>query len=649
LSYDHNNPQLAIDQSTFSHMLESGAVDVCLDYLRRAAIAGPEAAYLACRLSEQLYHSGRGNDAIECGRLAFAATANDNDVTHFCAWLFSNCGCHAEAAAAYERLIERRPDWIEGYRHASSAFAAIGATERAISLATKASDLSPNIFDFAFHVGCMLLNAERIEEAAFYLARAAAIEPYNPHALRALSAADYALDRTGEALSLALQAVALAPQDNGLAAHAAELLLRDGRVDDALVLLDEATKCDPTDPTLWRLSSAAQNQRDAIEPALAAIERALLVAPDNLEYHLHHSHLLSRRGDFTAAREASDRAIALDPASQAARRAQLNLLLADGQLSEATVVGGELLCAFPEDEASVEAVLRVLNHRLDTIDADYVVVADRRRRLKQPAALVSGFISRLKSQARVIHALIIRETRTRFGDSRLGYGWALIEPILHITLLSVVFSLLMRGTPPIGTRFFVFYYTGLIPYHVFVHISTSMMYGVTSNGSLLQLPPVKPFDVILARGCLEFMTDLVVAVLLLAGFAAIGIPALPDNVASVAMALIVTALLGCGVGFVNAVLQTLVHSWDKLWNNATRLLYFLSGIFYVPGMMPDWARDILAWNPLLHAIDWFREGFFASYQPHWLDRGYLLVAATLAILAGLALERGWRRWLVEPA
>jgi capsular polysaccharide transport system permease protein len=40
---------------------------------------------------------------------------------------------------------------------------------------------------------------------------------------------------------------------------------------------------------------------------------------------------------------------------------------------------------------------------------------------------------------RVIHALIIRETRTRFGDSRLGYGWALIEPVLHIALLWVIF------------------------------------------------------------------------------------------------------------------------------------------------------------------------------------------------------------------
>jgi capsular polysaccharide transport system permease protein len=124
---------------------------------------------------------------------------------------------------------------------------------------------------------------------------------------------------------------------------------------------------------------------------------------------------------------------------------------------------------------------------------------------------------------------------------------------------------------------------------------------------------------------------------------------MPDNLWGVATALIVTALLGCGVGFVNAVLQTLFRSWDKLWNNATRLLYFFSGIFYVPGMMPDWARDILAWNPLLHAIDWFRAGFFGAYQPHWLDRRYLLVCAILALLAGLSLERGLRRRLSEPA
>lgn len=579
MSFDHNFPQLAIDTKTFSLALERGALDDCLQYLRDQDAAGPEIAYLACQAGEKLFHLGRGSEAVECGRAAFAAAANDNDVVHFCAWLFSNCGCHAEAASAYERLLERRPEWIEGYRHASGAFAAIGDTDRAIALATKASDYAPANFDFAHHAGCLLLDNERLEDAALYLARAVAIEPSHPQALRALSAANQALSRPDEALSLALRAAALAAGDNGLAIHAAELLLRGGRTDDAVWLLNAATERDPADAMLWRLLSTAEIERDALVPALAAIDRAVILAPDNAEYHLHRGHLLFRAGDFAGAAEAIERAADLEPTSSAAQRARLDLALAEGQLSAATAIGGELLSAFPADDASAEAVLRVLNRRLDTIDGDYVVLGDRRNRLPRPPRPAPSLFERLKTQARVVHALIIRETRTRFGDTRLGYGWALLEPILHIALLSAVFSLLMRGRPPIGAHFFVFYYTGLIPFHVFIHASTSMMHGVTSNGALLQLPPVKPFDVILARGLLEFATDLVVAVLLLAGFAAIDIPALPDDVGSVAIALLTTALLGCGVGFVNAMLQSLFRSWDKLWNNATRLLYFFSGIF----------------------------------------------------------------------
>ena len=241
MSIDHNHPQLAIDQRTFTDALGHGALDTCLDYLRRREIAGPEGARLACHLSEKLFHAGRAGEAVECGRFAFSGAANDNDVAHFCAWLFSNSGCYEEAAAAYERLIESRPDWSEGYRHASGAFAAIGEGERAVAFAMKASDLAPQNFDFAYHAGCLLLDAKRVEEASFYLARAAAIEPHNAQALRALSAAGHALDRPDEALALALQAAALAPEDSGLTIHAAELLLRAGRIDEAAALLDAAS------------------------------------------------------------------------------------------------------------------------------------------------------------------------------------------------------------------------------------------------------------------------------------------------------------------------------------------------------------------------------------------------------------------------
>jgi ABC-type polysaccharide/polyol phosphate export permease len=155
--------------------------------------------------------------------------------------------------------------------------------------------------------------------------------------------------------------------------------------------------------------------------------------------------------------------------------------------------------------------------------------------------------------------------------------------------------------------------------------------------------------VIVARGLLELVTDLLVAVILLAGFGAIGLATMPVDFAGLSASVAAIWCLGCGCGFINAVITGFCKSWDKIWAQLTRLLYFCSGIFYVPGMMPDWIRGILAWNPVMHAVDWFRSSFFAEYEPHWLDRTFLVVAAAVTLSAGLALERCSRRRLYEPS
>jgi capsular polysaccharide transport system permease protein len=500
-----------IDYESFSAALHAGAFDACLDYLRREEGGGPTEAPLNCRAAEALFHNGRRDEALECGRRAFALAAEDRDTSQFCAWLFSNCGCHGEAAAAYERLIALSPDWAEGYRHASGSLAAIGEIDRA--------------------------------------------------------------------LALALRAVELMPDDNGTAVHAAELLLRRGWIEEAGELLRATIPRDPGDARMLRVLSAVEMMLDRLDAALIAIDNAIAITPGAAEYHLHRGHLLHRRGDIAAAGEAFDRAAALEPDNSAVKRAQMTLYLDSGRITEATAAGGALLHACPEDKTAAEAVLHLLNRRLETIDGDYVILADRTLRPPRPLRPLPGFAERLRNQCRVIHALIIRETRTRFGGAKLGYGWALLEPILHITLLSVVFSLMMEGRPPIGAHFFIFYFTGLIPYLMFVHTSSAMSHAITSNGALLRLPLVTTFDVIAARGLLETITDVIVAVMLLVGFGVIGLAAAPDDLWAPSTALLVTAMFGCGFGFINAVLTVLCRSWDKIWPQITRALYFFSGIF----------------------------------------------------------------------
>jgi ABC-type polysaccharide/polyol phosphate export permease len=184
---------------------------------------------------------------------------------------------------------------------------------------------------------------------------------------------------------------------------------------------------------------------------------------------------------------------------------------------------------------------------------------------------------------------------------------------------------------------------------MFVHTSSNLAYAISGSASLLQLPLVTTLDLVIARGLVEFVTDALVAVILLLGFGAFGLHARPHDLFGVALALVASWLLGCGCGVVNAVANRFVKSWDKIWVQLTRVLYFASGIFYVPAMMPDWIRDILAWNPVLQAVEWFRSRFFEGYEPHWLDRSYLVVLAVLTVFLGLGLERRLRPRLFEPS
>jgi len=623
-------------------------IEACRLYLAQRRFPDDEFSIFYSRLSEALLHRGWREHAAECARVAFEFRPVQEEIANLCAWVFSNSGRHEEAAAAYERLLEMRPRWAEGHRHASGSLAAAGLLDRAILHAGRASELDPDSFEFAVHAACLCESAGLYEDAIDYLMRAATIAPAVSTVWRQISGLKFALQEPEDAVALALRALSLAPGDRQNALHAGELLLRTGRFDEAADIIAGTIEVHPRDEVALRLLSAAQMLRGRIADALDAIDRALSIVSEIAEYHLHRANLLYRLGRLDEAAEAFGRAAALDPSNPDAKRSQLTVYFDSGRFTEALAVGGELIRAAPENEEYAQAMLQVLNRRFETLDGDYVVLSERASRPHREPRTPPGFFERLRTQGRVVHALIIRETRTRFGDSKLGYGWALLEPTAHILMLSLVFAVLMRGRPPIGEEFFIFYYTGIIPYHMFVHTSSSMTYAIAGNGSLLQLPLVGTFDVLMARGLLELLTDTLVAALLLAGFGALGLGALPQDFAGVSTSLLVVWLLGCGCGFLNAVINAFAKSWDKIWAQLTRLLYFCSGIFYVPGMMPEWIRDILAWNPLLHAVDWFRSSFFREYEPHWLDRSYLLTFAVVTLLAGLGLERGLQRRLYEP-
>src|SRR5271169_6481227 len=378
-----------------------GDLDACRFHLGRADVTDHERAWLYCQLSEALYHNGIHDNAVECARIAFDLQPEKEEIANLCAWVFSNCGRHEEAAAAYERLLVIRSQWAAGHRHASGSFAAAGRLDRAISHGMKASDLDPYSFEFAFHAACLLEAVGRPAQAADYLMRAAALDPADSGVLRHLSATLFALEQGEQAVALALRAVALAPSDRLNALHATELLLRTNRYDEAAAIILDVIDIHREDPVALRLLSATQMLRGLIEDALAAIDRALELSPEAAEYHLHRANLLYRLGRFDEAAEGFGRSAALDPSNPDAKRSQLTVFFDSGRFIDALAIGGELIRTSPDNEEYARAMLQVLHRRFDMLDGDYVVLSERQLRPRRELRPRPTIFAALQTQLRV--------------------------------------------------------------------------------------------------------------------------------------------------------------------------------------------------------------------------------------------------------
>ncbi|MFA5581874.1 MAG: ABC transporter permease [Paracoccaceae bacterium] len=245
-------------------------------------------------------------------------------------------------------------------------------------------------------------------------------------------------------------------------------------------------------------------------------------------------------------------------------------------------------------------------------------------------------------QIRVIGALILRETRATFGASRMGYLWAIIGPAAGITLLVFIFARMGRQ-PPFGGSLALFFATGILTLDYFNRLSAGLMRAFAANRGLFSYPVILASDVLFARFLLISATYVVIMALFYGGLIALGLADAPRYLEHLVAAFLVTGALGFGFGTLNAVIAAHWPSWAQIERVLTRPLFFLSGVFYVPSLLPPDAIAILRWNPLLHLIEWFRLGYYAHYDSQIIDIRYPLALAALLIVTGLGAERLFRR------
>ena len=552
---------------------------------------------------------------------------------------------HAEQAISCDPCFEPSYHLLVQVRSASDDVAG------ALAVARNQVEHCGTTQDLQLQIARLLLRADRMDEALQVIRAINDGGPPTEESLSLETELAYRAANLHVAASIAARAVRLWPEAAAPREKLARILFELGNHDQAIPLLRRMRASSPEDASICHLLSASLAAIGKNRPALEAIVDAIGIDPENGEY-LYLAGMLSER---------------LGERGQAARYLRKAMSAAPHQAAIYVELARMLVHAEDHDEA-----LKVLERATQMVpaspgvrDLKLLLLARKPGRdvagfagasslpMPMPRALSRGRPDRdhsraaalgdqLAAQGRVLTALVLRDFRHRTAHSRFGVLSLFIPQAIQIITLGVVLSLFNGGQPPLGNHLFFFYATGVMPFYLFIHVIDHSQNLFQDNISVLQVPVIARLDLVLAMALTELLVGFATIVVTFGAFELLSYGPRSDNQIEAFYATLAVWLFALGLGLISAVMTNIYRPWSNGWMIVQRFLYVASGVFFLPQSMPEWIREPLVWNPLLQCIEWFRSGFFRTYDPPWLDKSYVLAVAFGTTVAGLILERALR-------
>ena len=245
-----------------------------------------------------------------------------------------------------------------------------------------------------------------------------------------------------------------------------------------------------------------------------------------------------------------------------------------------------------------------------------------------------SFWHQLRIQRRVIWALTMRETITRFGREGLGTIWLVAEPAMFIVGVMVIFSHIeSHATYSIAEYLAVSY-----PTLLFWRNGTGRVTkAIEINRALLHHAPIRPMDIIYSRILLEFSGAAGAFFILYLVFVQLGICHWPADTLTMALGYILVIWFSFAFVLIMAALAELSETVERVSHIILYLMLPFSGVFIPLYAVPEQFREILLYFPLVDAVEFFHSGYYGSRMPTYYHLGYSMFVMLAMTLFGYAL------------
>ncbi|MCL2393109.1 MAG: ABC transporter permease [Acidimicrobiaceae bacterium] len=247
--------------------------------------------------------------------------------------------------------------------------------------------------------------------------------------------------------------------------------------------------------------------------------------------------------------------------------------------------------------------------------------------------------------------LTLRELRSKYKRSWLGWGWSMVNPLAYTAIYTIVFHFVLRAKPTPGVNglsvFALWLLCAMLPWNFFQTAVNAAIGSLPANDNLIkksyfprQLLPISSVSAALVSHFIE-MALLVLALAAFGDYQAFIF--LPMTF----LLIMLMVVFATGLGLLLAVANVYFRDVQYFMTIFFLAWLYLTPIVYPPTVLHGTALFVSKLNPMTDATIAFRDGLYYGTLPGLYGLGAVIAAAAITFAIGWTVFARHEARLVE--
>ena len=231
----------------------------------------------------------------------------------------------------------------------------------------------------------------------------------------------------------------------------------------------------------------------------------------------------------------------------------------------------------------------------------------------------------------LLEELVKKDLKIKYRKSILGYLWSILNPLLMMTVLTIVFSNLFKFDIP---NYPLYLLSGQLLFSFYSDATNQSMTSIINGASLIKKVYLTKYIFPFSRIVSSFIT------MLFSLFALLIVMLATNSEFYLTLLLVPVALcylfiFSVGIGMLLATIVVYFRDIEYLYGVFLTIFMYLTPIIYPLSIVPDWLKCFILWNPMTSYVEFFRKCVMYGQWPSLELHLTCIIWAMLMLMIGV--------------